>query len=157
MFQITISVITGITMASWIQKKSQMINRHRDYVPLLLHFHGYIPFQSVCLCVCVCGRISRPFFNRFSSVIHGWTRLHPGQGTVLTILSIIQGGTKKTPLKSRDYCFFVRQRTATKFYTVIVRKIINHMLKFQGDRVKTHVSVAIFVKATLFVKVQSER
>ena len=53
MFQITISVITGITMASWIQKKSQMINRHRDYVPLLLHFHGYIPFQSVCLCVCV--------------------------------------------------------------------------------------------------------
>ena len=54
MFQITISVITGITMASWIQKKSQMINRHRDYVPLLLHFHGYIPFQSVCLCVCVC-------------------------------------------------------------------------------------------------------
>ena len=54
MFQITISVITGITMASWIQKKSQMINRHRDYVPLLLHFHGYIPFQSVCLCVCQC-------------------------------------------------------------------------------------------------------
>ena len=118
------------------------------------------PF-SLCVCVsvclCVCNRISRPFFNRFSSVIHGWTRLHPGQGTVLTILSIIQGGTKKTPLKSRDYCFFVRQRTATKFYTVIVRKIINHMSKFQGDRKKTHVLVAIFVKATLFVKVQSER
>merc|ERR1712112_151503 len=116
------------------------------------------PF-SLCVCVsvclCVCNRISRPFFNRFSNVIHGWTRLHPGQGTVLTILSIIQGGTKKTPLKSRDYCFFVRQRTATKFYTVIVREIINHMLKFQGDRVKTHVFVAIFVKATLFVKVQS--
>ena len=88
-------------------------------------------------------------------MIHGWTRLHPGQGTVLTILSIIQGGTKKTPLKSRDYCFFVRQRTATKFYTVIVREVNNHMLKFQGDRVKTHVLVAIFVKATLFVKVQS--
>ena len=110
------------------------------------------PFSlCVCVCVCVCNRISRQFFNRFSSVIHGWTRLHPGQGTVLTILSIIQGGTKKTPLKSRDYFLFVRQRTATKFNTVIVLKIINHMLKFQGDRVKTNVLVAIFVKASLFV------
>ena len=131
---ITIYVKTGIIRASCIWKKPQMIDRHWDNVPLLLYCHGYIPFQSVCLCVClsmcVCNRISRPFFNRFSSVIHGWTRLHPGQGTVLTILSIIQGGTKKTPLKSRDYCFFVRQRTATKFYTVIVRKIINRMLKF---------------------------
>ena len=58
MLWITVSVITGITRASYIQKKSQMIDRHRDYVPLLLHFHGYIPFQSVCLCVCVCVCLS---------------------------------------------------------------------------------------------------
>ena len=65
MFQITISVITGTTMASWIQKKSQMINRHRDYVSLLLHFHGYIPFLSVCLSVCVCVSV---FLSVFASV-----------------------------------------------------------------------------------------
>ena len=52
-------------------------------------------------------------------------------------------------------CFFVRRCTPTKFHTVIVRKIINHMSKFQGDRTKTHVLVATFVKATLFVQVQS--
>ena len=44
----------GKTRASCFQKKSQMINRHRDYISLLLHFRGYIPIQyNVCLCVCV--------------------------------------------------------------------------------------------------------
>ena len=39
MLKITISVITGITMATCIQKKSQIIDRHCDYVPMILHFN----------------------------------------------------------------------------------------------------------------------
>lgn len=39
MLKITISVITGITMATCIQKKSQIIDRHWDYVPMILHFN----------------------------------------------------------------------------------------------------------------------
>ena len=52
MLKITISLIKGISIAECIQKKSHMIDRHRDYVTLILHFQWLYPL-SVCVSVCL--------------------------------------------------------------------------------------------------------
>ena len=106
----------------------------------------------VCVCLCVCLLISRSFFNRFSSVIHGWTRLCPGQGPIIINWWIIQGVSKETALKSILYCFFVHLYTTTKLDTLIAFHNLNHVSKFEGNWLKTRVLVAIFVKGTLIVK-----
>ena len=126
-----------------------------SFITLLSWWYPLSVCVSVCLCVCLL--ISRSFSNRFSSVIHGWTRLCPGQGPIIINWWIIQGGSKKPPLKSILYCFFVRLCTTTKFHTTIAFNNLNHVSKFEGNWLKTHILVVIFVKVSLFVKSQSER
>ena len=127
-----------------------------SFITLFIWLYPLSVCVSVCLCVCLL--ISQSFFNRFSSVIHGWTRLRPGQGPIIINWWIIQCvSKKKTPLKSILYCFFVNSYTTTTFYISIAFHNLNHVSKFEGNRLKTRVLVAILAKATLIVKSQSER
>ena len=128
-----------------------------SFITLFIWLYPLSVCVSVCLCVCVCLLISQSFFNRFSSVIHGWTRLRPGQGPIIINWWIIQGVLKKTLLKSILYCYFVNLYTTTQFDPSIAFYNLNYVSKFEGNRLKTRDLVAILAKAILIVKSQSER
>ena len=81
----------------------------------------------------------------------------PGAGSYYDHMIYYTGCFEKTPLKSILYCFFVRLCTTTKFHTTIAFNNLNHVSKFEGNWLKTHILVVIFVKVSLFVKSQSER
>ena len=68
-----------------------------SFITLFIWLYPLSVCVSVCLCVCLL--ISQSFFNRFSSVIHGWTRLCPGQGPIIINWWIIQGVSKKNAPK----------------------------------------------------------